>query len=118
MIKINYKYCIVGIVAGFLNGIFGAGGGSVLVPILKYYLKIEDRSSHATTIAIILPLCIFSSIFYIKNSFIDFRILLFVSIGGIIGGFLGAKLLNFISTKLLRKIFGLVLILTAIKAVL
>ncbi|MBO4594177.1 MAG: TSUP family transporter, partial [Clostridia bacterium] len=46
---------IVGIIAGLINGLFGGGGGMIVVPCLKYLLKYETDSAHATAIAVILP---------------------------------------------------------------
>ncbi|MCL2592341.1 MAG: sulfite exporter TauE/SafE family protein, partial [Defluviitaleaceae bacterium] len=50
------KIVIIGLITGFFNGLFGAGGGSVLVPCMRRFLNIEVHKSHATSIAIILPL--------------------------------------------------------------
>ena len=57
--------------AGILNGMLGAGGGMLIVPILKKY-GIETRKTHATSICIILPMCILSSIIYMLKGKVTF----------------------------------------------
>ena len=115
MKKRNVVLSILGLAVGFLNGFFGSGGGSLLVPILKYKERVEPKKAHATAIAVILPLCIVSSFFYIGKGMVDYKLLLWASIGGAAGGFIGAKLLPKIPAKYLKKVFGVVLVITAIR---
>ena len=58
----NRKFGLIaaGACAGAVNGLFGAGGGMVLVPLLSLWTKLEDREIFSASIAIILPLCIVS----------------------------------------------------------
>ncbi len=106
-----------GITAGFLNGLFGSGGGTLIVPFLTEFLGVEVKKAHATAILVISAFTVISLFFYGKNSMLDFKLALFVSIGGVIGGFIGAKLLSKMSDKIIRKIFGSFMILAAIKMV-
>ena len=50
----NIKNSIIGIFTGFVNGIFGSGGGTLLVPILNNIVKLEEHKSHSTALAIII----------------------------------------------------------------
>ena len=109
---------IIGFVTGICNGFFGAGGGTVLVPSMERFLDTEEHKSHATAIAVVLPLCIISTFIYSHNADIDYKTLIYVSIGGIAGGFLGAKLLSKISKKYLHIIFGAFMIVAGVKMVL
>jgi len=111
------KYIIIGIITGIVNGLFGSGGGTIVVPALIILLCMEDHKAHATAIAIILPLTVVSAFFYIKGSFVDLPLTLKVSLGGIIGGFIGAKLLNSVPEKALRIVFGSFMILAALRMV-
>jgi uncharacterized membrane protein YfcA len=93
-------------VAGVLNGLLGAGGGMILVPMLEKN-GLKPTQSHATSIAIILPLCIVSVFIYVqKNSFNINEALPFIP-SGIAGALLGSLLLPHIPEKILRRIFGL-----------
>ncbi len=97
---------IIGAVTGTANGFFGAGGGTILVPAMERLMDVEEHKAHATAIAVILPLSVISAFLYIKNIDIDYSLLLLVSLGGIVGGWAGARLLGKIPEKWLHIIFG------------
>lgn len=109
------KSIIIGLITGLANGLFGSGGGTIAVPSMILLLHAEDKKAHATAIAIILPLTIISSIFYIKSGFVNMNITWKAIVGGMAGGFVGAKLLNICPVNILRKVFGAVMILAAIR---
>lgn len=115
--SIMYKI-LTGLVSGFLNGLLGSGGGTIVVPALEFIHKIEEHKAHATAILIILPLSIISTAIYFNSGNIIISSSLKVVGGSILGSLLGAKLLNKLSSKNLRKFFGIVLILAAIRLVL
>lgn len=114
----TFKKLVIGIITGFANGLFGAGGGTIVVPAIEKFLKVEAHKAHATAIAIILPLSILSTFIYGKGVNMDAKVVFYVSIGGIIGGYIGAKLLNKLSTKWLHKIFGTFMIVAAVRMIL
>lgn len=115
--KKYFRHIMIGIICGFLNGLFGAGGGSVVVPAMEKFLGADEKKSHATAIAIILIMSSVSSYLYIRHGFFDFKLWLPTTIGGIFGGLVGAKLLSKIPKKQLKIIFGSVIIITAIKMI-
>lgn len=90
------------------------GGGLILLPACIYFLGLEEKEARATTIFAILPMVLASTFFYYKNNYIDWNIGIKTAIGGIIGGFVGAKLLNKINSKYLKIIFVIFLIYSAI----
>ena len=52
----KWKKAAIGLVTGFANGLFGSGGGTIVVPAMERFLKVEEHKAHATAIAVILPL--------------------------------------------------------------
>lgn len=118
MFKKYRKEILIGLVTGMLNGLFGAGGGSVVVPAMEKFLGVDEKKSHATAIAIILMMSLVSSFLYIRKGFFDLKIWLLVSVGGLAGGYAGAKLLGRIPKKWLKLVFGGVIIVTAVKMIL
>ena len=100
---------ITGAVAGLINGLFGGGGGMVVVPMLTKLLKYKSKNSHATAILIILPLSIISGILYLTFGSFDFGVGFPVIIGIIVGGVLGAILLSKLSSKWVMIIFSIVM---------
>jgi len=108
-------HLIIGIIVGFINGLFGAGGGSLLVPALAKFAKYETHKAHATTVAVILPLSVVSALVYIWGVDVDWWAVLWVSAGGVCGGHVGAKLLSRIAGMWLNILFGLFLAAGAIR---
>lgn len=104
-----------GMLIGFINGFFGGGGGMISVPLLEKVLKIDNKKSHATAMAVIFPLSIISAIVYGLNTQIDWLNLLYVTIGVSLGGILGAFLLNKLNNKVIRIIFVLVMLSAGIR---
>ncbi|MCL2873591.1 MAG: sulfite exporter TauE/SafE family protein [Defluviitaleaceae bacterium] len=109
------KSAIVGSVTGIVNGLFGSGGGAIFIPLSKKFLKLSVHTAHATAVAIILPLSITSSFVYLRGNEVDWKMLIFICIGGVAGGIVGAKLLTKIPKKWLKRLFGLFMIAAAVK---
>lgn len=109
------KLLLIGIIAGLANGLFGSGGGTIVVPALTYVLNVNEHKAHATAISIILPLTIISTFIYLKGKSIPLNIAFNVILGGILGSIVGAKLLKKIPTLALRKIFGSIIVVTALR---
>ena len=113
----SIKNSLIGIFTGFVNGVFGSGGGTLLVPILNNIVKIEEHKSHATALSIIIFLTSASSVIYVSRGTYDINLTLKVAIGSIMGGILGAKLLSKITGKVLRISFGTIMIIAALRMV-
>lgn len=109
------KKVFIGIFAGFICGMFSAGGGLILVPAFIYILKLEDKKARATAAFAILPMVITSSVVYLKNNLIDWKIAINCGIGGIIGGAIGAVLLKKLPVKVLKITFIVFLVYTSVK---
>ena len=112
------KIALIGFITGLVNGIFGSGGGTILVPCLVFLMGIEDHKAHATAISIILPLSLISSIIYFSYDVVDLSLTLKVAIGSVIGAIVGSSMLNRVPVNALRKIFGIFMIIAAIRMVL
>lgn len=108
----------IGLVTGLANGLFGSGGGTIVVPAMQRFLDVETHKSHATAIAIILPLTVISMFVYLGKVEIQWATVLYVSAGGLVGGFVGAKLLTRLSGSLLHKIFGAFMVVAAVRMIL
>ena len=115
--KKNRSKFLVGAAAGFVNGLFGAAGGTVLVPCMERILDYKPYKAHATAIAIILPMSIVSGFLYLNSYTPDLCELSFIIAGGMAGGALGAILLKKISPLWLHRIFGIFMCMAALKMV-
>jgi len=112
----NKKWILpTGLLVGLANGLFGAGGGTVLVPALEKFKPLETHKAHASALAVILPLSVVSAVVYVWGVDVDWPAVAFVSMGGVVGGVVGAKLLKKISAGWLNMLFGLFLAAGAIR---
>lgn len=101
-----------GFIAGVLNGLLGAGGGTVIVPMLEK-CGLPPQRAHATSIAVIVPLCALSAVFYLKGGSFVLHDLLYYVPAGLGGAYVASLVLPKIPAKLLRRIFGAFLLYAA-----
>ena len=81
--KPKLGFCLLaGALAGFINGFFGAGGGMVLVPLLLWLVRLEDKAAFSSAVAVILPLCAVSIAVYAVHDSLPLRDALPYLIGG------------------------------------
>lgn len=106
-----------GLLIGFANGFFGGGGGMLLVPLLAFVAGLEQKKSHATAIAIILPLSVLTAVIYTLSGTYAIREGLITGGGVVAGGILGALLLSKLSNKTLTIIFYFVMIAAGIRMI-
>ena len=111
------KKIIIGFIAGIISGFFASGGGLILVPAFIYFFKLNEKQSRATSIFAVLPMVIISGILYNSGTEFDWTIGIKCAIGGIIGGFIGAKLLNKASPIILKILFIIFLLYTSIRMI-
>ena len=109
------KKILLGLLAGFVSGLFATGGGMILVPAFIYLLRMEDKKARGTSILCILVMVLTSGFFYYKNDYIDWHTGTLCASGGIIGGFFGAKILKSVSEKVLKIMFLGFLIYAAVR---
>ena len=117
MLSDKAKSALAGAAAGVVNGFFGAGGGMVLVPLLIGWGKMDQRKAFASSVFIILPLCAVSAAVYLLRTEFDFLRALPYLIGGLAGGFIGGRIFGKVPTKLLHRIFGILLIIGGVRAI-
>ena len=111
------RFLLTGSAAGFLNGLFGAGGGMVVVPMLQRDGLPPERS-HATSIAVILPLSIASSLLYLSMGSIRLAQALPYIPLGLVGAAVGGWLLPRVKTVWLHRIFGALVLYSAARLLL
>ena len=106
----KWKFLLAGGAAGLANGFFGGGGGSVLVPILHRGCGLDQRRAFATSVAVILPLCLLSVVVYFMRGGLELGTAWPYLVGGTAGGWLGGKPFKGVRVDWLRRGFGLLLI--------
>lgn len=107
----------VGAIAGLLSGLFGVGGGIVMVPLMVAWFALDQRRASATSLLAIVPIALASTIGYAVNGNVDVPAALLLLVGGIAGGQLGARLLPRTPIPTLQLWFGILSLATAVRLV-
>jgi uncharacterized membrane protein YfcA len=105
----------VGIMGGLLSGAFGVGGGIIMVPLLMWWVGMDQRRAAATSLVAIVPSAISGTIQYLVQGQVDVVAGLIIAAGGIGGSLVGTKLLRTLSLGWLRWLFIALLVLVAIR---
>lgn len=114
-----YLYIITGLIAGIAGGFLGIGGGTIIIPVLVYLAGFTQHQAQGTTLAMMIPpVGLLAAIKYYQTGNVDIKAAALICAGFFIGGFLGASFAIPIPDQLLKKIFGVYLILIASKMIL
>ena len=109
---------IVGILSGLLAGIFGVGGAIIVIPALVFILGFSQHDAQGTSLAFMLPpVGILATWNYWKEGHVNWKIALILSLTFVVGSYLGSHFSINMSDKLLRRLFGILMILVAIKMI-
>jgi uncharacterized membrane protein YfcA len=113
------SYILLGLAAGILSGLIGIGGGVIIVPALIFLFGLTQHQAQGTTLALLVPPIGFLAAWtYYKAGYVDLKIAGFVCLGFFIGGLIGARTATWLPNNVLEKIFGIALLLIAIKMIL
>lgn len=118
MEKRTIRAALAGGAAGAVNGLFGGGGGSVLVPLLTRVCGLDQRQAFATSVAVVLPLCALSAGVYWLRGGLDLGAALPYLAGGAAGGWLGGRWFRGVKVAWLRRGFGLLLLYGGVRCLL
>lgn len=106
----------IGLATGLINGLIGVGG-TLLVPALIHLVGTERRIAHGTSLAIILPTSLVSILIYGRFGAMPYGVGLMIALGGLLGGFIGAKLLRKISVVWLKRFFSILMIIAGLRMI-
>lgn len=109
---------IVGIMSGMLAGVFGVGGAIIVIPALVFILGLSQHEAQGTSLAFMLPpVGILATWNYWKAGHVNWKIALVLSLTFVVGAYLGSHLSINISDKTLRRLFGGLMIIIALKMI-
>lgn len=107
------NYILMGLVSGIVTGT-GMGGGTVLIFLLTFFCGITQHVAQATNLIFFIPTSISAIIVNVKNKNIDVKLVIYISIIGITGSLIGAKIATNTDVENLKKYFGYFLVIIAI----
>lgn len=106
----------IGIAAGILAGMIGIGGGTIIVPALVYFFKMDQHTAQGTSLAVMLPPTgLLAFIQYYKAGHVDVGIAIMVALGVLAGGYFGGGWAQQLSDTVLRRAFAVFMAVLAIK---
>jgi len=109
---------IIGLLAGLLSGLVGVGGGILMIPLLIIFLGLTQHEAQGTALfAMLPPIGILAAINYYKEGFVKWEYAIVIAFTFVIGGYLGSKLSLSLPPQMVRRIFGVIMLLGAIKLI-
>lgn len=108
----------IGLAAGLLSGLIGIGGGIIMVPLLLL-LGLSQHQSQGTSLAVLsVPVTALAAFNYYKEGYVDWKYAAIIAVFFVIGGYIGSKFAVQIDEKILKKVFGCILLVIAGKLIL
>jgi uncharacterized protein len=106
----------IGLVAGVLSGLFGIGGGILIIPALIFLAKFPTKLALGTSLgALLLPVGLLGAYTYYQNGNLNIRASLLIAVGLFFGAWVGARLAQHISGATLQRMFAVFILLMAIR---
>jgi uncharacterized protein len=109
------RVVLVGLVAGLLSGLFGVGGGILIVPALVLLLGFTQRLAHGTSLASVLPIAIASLTSYAMEDKVDWKVGALLAVGAVFGAVVGTHILHRLPHDALAIAFAVLLVATALR---
>jgi len=106
---------LVGVCAGLLAGLFGIGGGILIVPGLVFVAGMTQRLAHGTSLAAVVPISVASLASYVVNDNVDWAFAACLAPGALAGAVIGTKLLDVLPQRALGVIFAVVMLVSAVR---
>lgn len=107
---------VIGLLAGIFSGFMGIGGGVIMIPLMILLLGFNQHEAQGTSLAVLaIPVTFLAAYNYYAEGHVNWKFALIIAVAFVIGGYFGSKFAVKIDQSMLKKIFGVVLVLAAIK---
>lgn len=105
----------LGLMSGVISGLLGIGGALIIIPALIFFFKMSQIQAQGTSLAVLLPpIGLLAFLEYYRRGNVDLKTAAFIAGGFLIGGFVGAYAAQYIPVNILRKGFGILLLIAAV----
>ena len=112
-------YLLIGLSAGITAGFFGLGGGVILIPAFVFLLGLSQHEAQGTSLAVMIPpIGLLAALRYYSAGNVKMGIAVFACIGFFFGGYIGATLVQHVPESVLKKVFGVLLMVISFKLIL
>lgn len=107
---------VIGVITGIMAGMLGIGGAIIMIPTLVFFLGLSQQTAQGTSIAVMLPpVGIIAAYNYYKAGHVNIKFAIILALAFLIGSYFGSKIALNLPQPVLKKIFGILLILVAAK---
>ena len=108
----------IGLMAGVFGGIFGIGGAIIMIPAMVYFLGVDQHTAQGTSLAVMLPpIGLFAAYNYYKAGQVNIWYAVIIAISFMIGGYFGSKIALNLPEHIMKKVFGIFLIIMALRLI-
>ena len=112
----NITLLLIGLAAGVLAGLFGIGGGIIVIPALVYFLGYSQQQAQGTSLALLLPpIGVLAVINYYKADMVDLKAAGIMIVTFLIGSYFSSKIAVTLPEVLMKRIFGAFLLFYSIR---
>ena len=109
---------VIGLLAGILSGLVGVGGGILMIPLLIMFLGLTQHQAQGTALfAMLPPIGILAAMNYYKEGFVKWEYAAVIALTFVVGGYFGSKLSISLPAQTVRKVFGVIMLIGAIKLI-
>lgn len=106
----------IGLTAGVLSGLFGIGGGIVIVPLLVFFVGLTITQAAGTSLAaLLLPVGVLGALEYWRGGFVDIGFAAVLAVGLLLGAYLGARLGISLPVETVQRAFGVLLVVVGVR---
>jgi len=109
---------LLGLVAGIFSGLIGIGGAIIIIPALVLFFGLSQHTAQGTTLALMVPpIGLLAAWMYYKEGFVDLKMAGLICLGFVVGGLVGARFATGIPDDILRRIFGVILLVASLRMI-
>ena len=109
---------LLGLVAGIFSGLIGIGGAIIIIPALVLFFGLSQHTAQGTTLALMVPpIGLLAAWIYYKEGFVDLKMAGLICLGFVVGGLVGARFATRIPDDILRRIFGVILVVASLRMI-
>ena len=105
----------IGILSGVVAALCGVGGGVVMVPAFVFFLKLDQKTAVATSLAIIIPTALMATTQNARSGYVEWKVAAITAISASIFAYFGAGWLKTLSNDTLTRIFGTILVVFGVR---
>lgn len=108
----------IGVAAGMFSGMFGIGGGLIMVPAMVFFMGMSHHAAQGTSLGVlVVPVAAVAAFNYYRHGQLNPKFALIMAVGFLVGGYFGSKISLGINEAMLKRLFGVLMLIMALKLI-